>query len=245
MLSKILPCFLLASTVALNAQAEGFYARIDSGISMTKKLSDGTSEEFYGGKKAKHGAIYGFGVGYQFNDKLRMDLNVAPRKHKFSRNSEKRDQVVFEKSTFKQDITVNAIMLNGYYDIIEHKGMIPYLTVGAGIAENKGGIARQDGTKFDMGLVNKTAKGRSLKKKSTRNFVWNVGIGTSYSFTDKLSLDLGFKYLDLGRVKTFDEREVECFNASGVPAPKLNVSNIESIAKLRVHSFTVGLRYKF
>ena len=246
MKKKFLPCFLLTSAMAVNAQAEGFYARVDSGVSMTKKLSDGTSEKFYGGKKAKHGAVYGFGVGYQFNDKFRMDLNLSQRKHKFSRSGEKiDDDGDLTKFVNKQKITSNSIMLNGYYDILKYKKFTPCVTAGIGFAKNKGGGTTRDESIFAAGVFAASGSAKYIGKNVTRNFAWNIGIGTNYSVTDNIQLNFGYKYSDLGKVKTPKSRANTVSNPQGQAIFNAEQNNILSSAKLKMHSFSLGLKCFF
>jgi len=79
--------------------------------------------------------------------------------------------------------------MNGYYDINLHKTIIPYVTAGVGIARNKAG----DFVSLDT---------ITLKGKTNTSFVWNVGAGVKYNLNRNFALDLSYRYIDLGSIKT-------------------------------------------
>ena len=80
-----------------------------------------------------------------------------------------------------------SLMLNAYYDIDTGTKFTPY--VGAGIGYSK--------LKASYTL---TAENATLSE-SDYQFTWPAGVGVAYAVNDNLSLDLGYRYVDMGNVK--------------------------------------------
>lgn len=68
------------------------------------------------------------------------------------------------------------------------------------------------------------------KGKTTNNLAWNAGLGSTINLNKSFDLDLGYKYVNLGKVKMGlgDEGELP-----GKPA------------KFRAHEVALGLIYSF
>jgi opacity protein-like surface antigen len=66
------------------------------------------------------------------------------------------------------------------------------------------------------------------------NFAWTVGVGVGYAWTPRLTMELAYKYLDIGQV-----RNGATLTAGGASF-QLTPSKT---GDLGVHAVTVGLRY--
>lgn len=75
----------------------------------------------------------------------------------------------------------NRVMVNGYVDLRLSPGVRPYVTAGAGVA------------RYDVSY-----QGEDL---SGSNFVWNAGAGVGFYLNRNLALDVGCRYVDLGKVE--------------------------------------------
>ena len=42
----------------------------------------------------------------------------------------------------------------------------------------------------------------STGSKTVTNFAWNIGLGLGYQITNNIALDVGYRFADLGKVKT-------------------------------------------
>ncbi len=121
----------------------------------------------------------------------------------------KGDSKVFSDDTsdvyaYKVEPKTQSFMLNGYYTVPLEGAMKPYLGIGLGL------------TKAKVSTANST------------NFTWSVGLGSTYDIVDGLSLDYGYRYVDMGK---FNKR----------------IRRVDGKFKteLSAHELYVGLRYAF
>jgi opacity protein-like surface antigen len=150
--------------------------------------------------------LFGAGVGYQFNHWLRADVVGEYRTSAAYRVGEA--YTAFCPATFCADnYTANnkswLFLANGYVDLGTWRGVTPY--VGAGI----GAAFHRFGDVTDIGLGQGLALGRSQT-----NFAWAVMGGLGYSITPNLKLELGYRYLDMGRLTSnpiLCSNVTECF----------------------------------
>jgi opacity protein-like surface antigen len=204
------------------AQQQGVYLRADAGLTIPRDL-DGNwfdpSDGGFGGELDK-GALLGIGVGYRFGD-LRTDLTVS---HRFGTDykADASDQLG-NSGTASADGSVGTLMLNGYYDIPTGGALRPYIGAGLGLARNR------------VGAIDYTLNGGSLDREDSHtetNFAWALMAGVTYAATDRISLDLGYRYLDAGELRSSGALAV------AGPAPALS-------SDLRLHEIVVSLRYGF
>ena len=104
----------------------------------------------------------------------------------------------------------HSLMANAYFDYLTCTPWTPYVGAGIGYAWLKP-VAHVNGAKFN---------------KSQYNFAWQVMAGVAYDINSNWTVDLGYKYADLGRVRKND----------GVMVNKLTV---------RDHEILLGIRYNF
>jgi opacity protein-like surface antigen len=74
-----------------------------------------------------------------------------------------------------------AIMANVWYDIPMSEGITPYIGGGIGYAENE----------VEHGLVMNGTEG---------GFAWQLGAGANFAISDKMSIGVGYRYMDAGEV---------------------------------------------
>lgn len=206
-LKVVLASSLLLSASAFAQDSDKTYVRVDAGFSM---LAKNPNKEDYT-KKPKGSPVYGIGFGYKFTDHIRSDFTITQRSNfKYSGKNISDEQE-------SQKIRSTAFMLNGYYDIADYNGFVPYLMAGAGMAYNKAGDFKQD---------TDTTKGK-LKS----SFAWQAGLGTQYKISKSVNLDLGYRYVSLGKISTTRE-----FSGSIGDAVT---------GKLRSHEILCGVSYSF
>lgn len=96
---------------------------------------------------------------------------------------------MFESSTF---------MVNGYLDFKSMMGLTPYVGAGIGVAHNV--LSKHVLTTFnpDTGLetTERFAGGDNF------SFAWALMAGVGYQMSSNFTLDLGYRYVSLGDVKT-------------------------------------------
>ena len=145
-------------------------------------------------KAPKTNPIYNIGVGYKFNDSVRTDLNLQ--------YSEVKYKAAIGPNVMKQNIKTIAAFVNGYYDINFDKALVPYLTAGFGIGKNNVGNLKEINSQDREG-------------KNTTNFIWNIGFGARYKLNKTFTVDLGYRYMDLGKTKTDNSKEFPEWDMGG------------------------------
>lgn len=202
--------------------AEGIYLKAGVGMMRFDKFSSGTNSA-YSVKKAPKGSPVGIvGVGYKFSNALRSDVSLQYGSANYKGSYSDDD----DKINLKQKIKTLAMLVNCYYDINFNSMIVPYVTVGAGVARN------------DASDLKSSVAGYTRSGNSRMNFAWNVGAGLKFDITKNYAIDLGYRYLDFGKVSTSKLKGVAARFAD--PRDK-NGGN----AKLRAHQATLGLIYTF
>ena len=124
-----------------------------------------------------------------------------------------------------------SVMWNTYFDWKNTTKFTPYFAVGVGATSihTKGTLSlNQDWN--EVGTSGTWQQNIAKTSKTTTNFVWSVGVGTSYAITPNLAADFSYKYIDSGKLKQY-------YNEFGTDA--------ESSYNLRAHNLALGLRYSF
>ncbi|HEY3916294.1 MAG TPA: OmpA family protein [Stellaceae bacterium] len=179
--------------------------------------------------------LFGGGIGYRFNPMFRTDLTIdyIPSLHASGTAVGGGPLVAGE--TDQVDISSLVGMANGYLDLngfMPHTfgGFQPYVDFGVGLAHNELGTATG---KLSPALG---ALPFSQTGADRTNFAWGAGAGIGYALTPNLTLDIAYKYLDLGATRT--GTSITALGATGaVTAAKSN--------DLTAHTVTLGLRWAF
>ena len=156
-------------------QFEDYYAKVELGATKSDKVKV-TNNGINSKMKSKTGFVGGLGGGYTFNEFFKTDLMLQFRDHKT-----KKDKNITDKLTVKS----YAAMLNGYLTAHNDTIFTPYLLAGVGLGHN-------------------TTKHGSTKMKKT-NFIWNVGLGAQAKVAEQVSVDLGYRYVNLGKLGSKDK----------------------------------------
>ena len=121
-------------------------------------------------------------------------------------------------------LTSYTLMLNGYKDLGNFGGFTPYVGAGIGVAYH---IVDDVYFTGNPNLVNQIHGDRDIA------FAWSLMAGVGYQLSQNTVLDLGYRYIDLG--KATSERS----DSAGFVNPRVNIDDIDA------HEFKVGLRYHF
>ncbi|MGS8221043.1 outer membrane protein, partial [Escherichia coli] len=95
----------------------------------------------------------------------------------------------------KNEVSVNTLMLNAYYDFRNDSAFTPWVSTGIGYArihQKTTGISTWD---YGYGYSGRESLSRSG---SADNFAWSLGAGIRYDVTPDIALDLSYRYLDAG-----------------------------------------------
>ncbi|MGO4450626.1 outer membrane protein [Phyllobacterium sp. TAF24] len=172
------------------------------------------------------------GVGYQFNDWLRADVTGQYRgKTSFSALDyyDNPSNPSFGKGTNDYRATKSEwlFLANAYADLGTFSGITPY--VGAGIGASRNTISNfRDDNVLNNG-------GGYAGSGSQWNLAWALHAGVGIKATDRMTIDLGYSYVDLGDAKTGT-----AYNLDGsTHNESFKFKDITS------HDFKVGVRYAF
>lgn len=80
-----------------------------------------------------------------------------------------------------------TLLANVYWDFHNDSAFTPYVNAGLGMAFNYAGYDVTDGVNNHF----------SMDEQRT-NFAWDVGAGLAYSINESISVDAGYRFLDLG-----------------------------------------------
>lgn len=175
----------------------------------------------------------GAGVGYQFNHFLRGDITGEYRggshvsfNDSYNAYDFNGDQIFDSQGKpyksldfYNGNISSVVVMANGYVDLGTWYGVTPFVGAGAGYA-----FHTMSGFN-DVGAGGATGGfGVAPDKKST-SFAWSAQAGLSYAVTPHLSLELAYRYMNLGSVKSGN---VSCFNDPGCVYASYRVKEITS-----------------
>lgn len=181
------------------------------------------------------------GIGYEFNDLLRVDATVEYRgKADFSALDHYSclspcgdDDSTSWDGTNRYNAKKSEwlIMANGYVDLGTWSGITPY--VGGGL-----GASRVTISDFrDVGYNNVLASPSVAYggQHSEWNFAWALHAGLDFDVTDRLTLDLGYSYTHLGDGQSGDLTTYTGTN---------NINNPSKFSDLTSHDLRFGLIYK-
>jgi opacity protein-like surface antigen len=187
-------------------------------------------------------------IGYRINPNVRLALNVSYLpKWKVTSNSSYPDRSepdLIGNSFHQTYISSLSTTINGYYDAtqLSFYNITPYLMGGVGFAINE--ITSSDN------YVNNQATTKHHGSSIT-NFAWKAGVGLSYHIDEKIFLDVGYTYANLGKISSKIATDYPTYvpgyeNAEGEHEHKLDPTMISNhFKKLTSHQFLVGVGIKF
>ena len=140
----------------------------------------------------KSSALYGLGIGVEHSRWLRFDMTGEYRgKQLFLAQ----DSYPGGTNEYTADLESWLGLFNVYIDIGTWRGITPY--VGGGI-----GVAWIDVQGFKDVNVPNNSVFYGDRDKSTTNFAWALYAGLSYDVTPQFTVDLAYRYTDLGDAHT-------------------------------------------
>ncbi|MEO1198638.1 MAG: outer membrane beta-barrel protein [Pseudomonadota bacterium] len=187
--------------------------------------------------------IVGGGVGYKFNNWLRADLTAEYRgtidvdgidEYQFictfagGTCANVGDQVT-RNNIWNGSISSTVIMANAYVDLGSYHGLTPF--VGAGIGASYNSFSA--GVEFDPSDL---GGGGHVASNSDWDLAWALMAGFGFQVNDRLALELGYRYIDLGDVET---GSVTCLGHTACELEPLHIEDITS------HDIRLGMRWHF
>jgi opacity protein-like surface antigen len=247
-IKKYVAGMVLATTVvSLSLASEGYYVKGEIGVSASPKLN-GQNFDFTR-DMLKKSALFGFEAGQQLNQKLRFGLNFGYQNNKAEKIS-KTDYGQYTDSFELGSIKSMNAMANVYYDILKKDGVSPYLKLSVGISRNKIGASKMVEVSNGSGYGSNPSSNPGVpglvetneviyKGGSKTGIAWGVGAGVTYDMSEKMSLDFGYMYKDLGQVTAKIEGTPHERFANEYKVPQTYKAN------LRTHNVSVGVMFKF
>jgi opacity protein-like surface antigen len=121
-------------------------------------------------------------------------------------------------------IRTYTLMFNAYHDLGKFGSFVPYVGAGIGVAYNKMSDVYFTGNPL---LVNR------IHGNSDVSFAWSLMAGVGYQISERAVLDVGYRYLDMGKISS------QRHDTAGFINPRVVVDDIAA------HEFKIGLRYHF
>ena len=221
------------------ASASGWYLRGD--IGMTNQQFRGLHQRLYDvagttveavGMGWDSATFFGLGIGYKFNDWFRADITGE---YRGKANFHGSDNVTFNGGRGVDNYSGSksewVFLGNAYVDLGTWWCVTPYVGVGIGGAKVNIIGFRDDGFNDVGGLSVSTTYAADASK---FNFAWALHAGLTYKVTQSMSIDLGYRYLDMGNATTGATR---AFDGSFVNGGPFTFNHITS------HDLKLGVRW--
>jgi opacity protein-like surface antigen len=217
--------------------SSGFYLRGDVGVgiqSISKYHQDDVAQfggTFFG--KTDNAAFFaGLGIGYRFNNWLRFDITGEYR----GSSSIGVNDIVFnpfindfQTNTYKGNLTSLVTLFNGYIDLGTWNCLTPYIGAGIGFTQNRVSGLTDQGSVAGFPTLGYANSGTNT------DLAWALMAGLGYEVNKNLTLELGYRYLNLS-----DAQSGRLINAfTGQIQGPLKARDIDS------HDFRIGMRWNF
>ncbi|WP_027782091.1 MULTISPECIES: outer membrane protein [Burkholderia] len=158
------------------------------------------------------------GLGYQFGNGWR-----AEGEYTFKRTGNFVSYwAPFDANANEFHVSSQRLMLNGYRDFDLGRGFSVYGTAGVGVA-----IVSADGWQG-----NDT---RQFASRTQTNFAYSAGAGVSYAINKRFTLDVGYRFVDMGNVESGYNTFVN----------RVSARDEQLKASLRSNEVFIGLRGRF
>ncbi|MEP4052738.1 MAG: outer membrane protein [Litorimonas sp.] len=232
---------LIAAGSASANEDDGWYLRGNAGygIHHDAELTGGIDSSLHGNGIQSEGNIgYSAGVGYDFGDNWRLELDADSLKTSFG--------AISQTPNSSGKLRTETLMLNALYDFDGFGKFEPYVGAGLGLVRGKGEFSATDfaGTANEL-VINPTCIGTRTTSagltcgisNSDNGFGWQLLAGLGYKISDNLTWDTHYTYLngpdlDLqGHVANVNTGAFENFDAE--------------LSDVGAHTLMTGLRYKF
>ena len=247
--TKLLLLYVAAAFGLANvaqAQEAGTYARGYTGFTFAGDINGGDEFTFMGtpsnnqfrGIDVDSDISVGAAIGYAFENNFRVELEI-------SRRSADIDGIAGDSPNINPMIPANnqgqraesnfdstVFSVNAFYDypLSEKFDLI----VGGGV-----GVGQHDVGPFTLrtpGQLGIFAAPRNTYSET----VWNVGLGFAYKLNDRTSIDVMYRYFDLGEASSAPEINNEMVNLGAGP---VNIENGRDFWDADQSEISIGLRF--
>ncbi len=175
------------------------------------------------------GLAIGTDLGYYYDLPMRLEFEYMYRTEaNFGGGSATVNGGAGERLSTSQnfDVKAHTFMVNGFYDINLDTFFTPYIGGGIGLGYLS--------TNYALAASNNNTIVHNSRSGDDWNFVWNVGGGVAFPLSENISLDFGYRYVDLGTGSVG--------NVSVTPAGGYTYHGNPEV-DYTTHEFGVGLRF--
>jgi opacity protein-like surface antigen len=194
-------------------------------------------------------ALFDVGVGYQINNWLRFDVTGE---YRGGSHFQALEQVGIPSlgaqyaDFYRGDVSSIIGLVNGYVDLGTWWGVTPFVGAGVGFASNSLSGVTDTGFAYPGGGAG-FPTGGYLGNGAKTSLAWALMTGLDFNVTQNLKLELGYRFLDYGSLKSGSS---SCFNGTGANGG-FNAANCGgsgyTLATRELYSqdFRLGLRWDF
>ena len=206
----------------------------------------GNASEGYFNPTVSESVIGDVGVGYRFNSFLRMDVTGELRGGAGFQGMEVvNDPTHFDGTSrqwadfYRANVSSYIGMVNAYADLGTWAGVTPYVGAGLGVAYNRISGATDNGSAAIAGSPT-SATGGYLDNGGQANLAWALMTGLDFNVSHNLKLELGYRYLSYGSVKS---GSAHCLSGDPLTYGTFNCTPTYNLTvnKLASNDFRVGL----
>jgi opacity protein-like surface antigen len=222
-LCRALPFMMIAGSAVAADASEGYYGSAKYLQSQLNAKEMNTSArpgvgQFVAGKETAHKANAALALGYQWGNGWRTEGEYT-----FGQGAEfTSGSSTFATSYNHLQTNVQRLMLNVYRDYELGYNVSLYGTAGLGFSRIQAGGWQGMPT-------------RDYASSTQNNLTYSIGAGLSYTPFDRVSIDAGYRYVDMGKIESGYNNFV---NARGLKDEQMKAHLVEN-------QFTLGLRYLF
>jgi opacity protein-like surface antigen len=181
-------------------------------------------------------AIFGGGIGYEFNSWLRFDVTGEYRtKAAFKATGSFTEFCAGGGTCFdvmSGNFSSAVFLANAYVDLGTWWCFTPFIGAGIGGARNMVSAVQDNG----INSAGTQGFGFTFNDNAQWSLAWDVTAGLTYNVTDNFKVDLSWRFLNLGSPQT---AVIHCQNTPVCPGAFFTLRDITS------EDFRVGLRWVF
>jgi opacity protein-like surface antigen len=134
-------------------------------------------------------------------------------------------------NSFNGRISAMTFLANGYIDLGTWHGLTPFVGAGVGFANVKVSGLTDSGVNATLAGFSPVATSYYGDRSKT-NFAWALMAGVGYDVSERLKLELGYRYVNMGSIK----------GIAGCGNPSCGIVGYNDID---AHEFRLGMRWTF
>ncbi|MBB6521471.1 outer membrane protein [Pseudoteredinibacter isoporae] len=224
----------LSSTTVIAQQQDSFYLKGQIGVTFAE--DENTRDEAAGrlrGIDVETAISSAVAVGYSFSQNYRIELEVAQRSGDLDGAVEDSPFAPIIGSQINSNFDSTSLMINAFYDHPLAKDW--NLILGGGI-----GFSRNDVGAFEIDNLNPNVPNFIAPRGQQTEFAWNLGVGLAYKLSERSSLELMYRHIDLGEASSDPEQ----FDETLLGAPVATEAGAD-LWDAELNEISLGLRVHF